>query len=233
MQITGPETRKCPPEYQARITRKFGVNRFGEPNFKIVWNQSQFIRMGKLTGYRDIYQGDGQPCWMIMRWKPPEFYGSPKTYYRETFEQGSGRYATGEYPWKGRYEIVQSLIAKEFKDGQLLISSMPLCHYLVDMIIPLILQWQSLTLEEQLAANQLAEQEQHKREVAEVAEKMMENMPTWIHPVSYSRQGCRTSLLDQKMFKIQKAWDRLSRRGLKPVFQKGFAQGNAPTRVKN
>jgi hypothetical protein len=242
MQITGRETRKCPPEYQARITRMFGVNRFGEPNFKIVWNQSNFIRLGKTwrdnkgrerVGYTDVYQGDGQPCWLIVRWMPPEHYGSPTTYYRETYSiDGSSRkYLVGEYPWKGRYEIVQPMIKKEFVNGNLHISTFPLCHYLIDMVIPMIIQWQELSIEEQMAAKQLAEQEKLKQENAEVAEKMMANMPTWIHPVSYSRQGCRTSLLDQKMFKIQKAWDRMSRRGRKPVFQKGFAQGDAPTRV--
>lgn len=240
MHIEGPETRKCPEQYQARLTRMFGKNRFGEPNFKIVWNQSQFLRMGNVwtdangkefVGYRDTYQGDGQPCWMIMRWMPPEHYGSPKTYYRNNFDQRSGMYYTGEYPWKGRYEIAQALINKEFIGGKLVVTHMPLCHYLIDMIIPMMLAWQQLTIEEQRAATQLAEQEKLKAEHAENAERMMANMPTWIHPVSYSRQGCRTSLLDQKMHKIQKAWDRLSRSGRKPVFQQGFAQGNRPRPV--
>lgn len=239
MQITGPETRKVPEEYQARLTRMFGKNRFGDPNFKIVWNQSQFLRMGNIWDgkpcYKDTYQGDGQPCWMIMRWMPPEHYGSPATYYRNNREQNSGIFFTGEYPWKGRYEIAQSLISKDFIGGKLVITHMPLCHYMIDMIIPMILQWQALSLEEQRAATQLAEQEKLKQEHELNAEKMMSNMPTWINPVSYSRQGCRTSLLDKKMTMIQRAWDRLSRRGLRPIFGKGFAQGDAPrvTAYKN
>lgn len=237
MQITGPETRKCPEEYQARLTRMFGTNRFGEPNFKIVWNQSQFLRMGnvwrnergeEVACYKDSYQGDGQPCWMIMKWMPPEHYGSPAKYYRENLDQKSGLYFTGEYPWKGRYEIMQSLISKDMIGGKLVITHFPLCHYMIDMIIPMILAWQTLSLEEQKAATQLAEQEKLKTENAEVAEKMMANLPTWINPVSYSRQGCRTSLLDRKMTLIQKAWDRLSRRGLRPIFAKGLAQGDRP-----
>lgn len=219
----------------------FGVNRFGEPNFKIMWNQSNFLRMGNVwhdskgneqVGYKDVYQGDGQPCWLILKWRPPEFYGSPTTYYRETYDNHSRRYITGEYPWKGRYEIMQALIQKDFIGGKMVITHMPLCHYLIDMVIPMIIAWQELTLEEQQAATQHAEQERIKAEHAENAERMMENMPTWIHPVSYSRQGCRTSILDQKMHKIQKAWDRMSRRGLKPVLQKGIAQGDAPRVVQ-
>jgi len=241
MQIVGPETRRVPAAYQARITKKFGVNRFGEPNYKIVWNQSQFIRMGNVwrdsrgneqAGYKDTYQGDGTACWMIMRWLPPEHYGSPNTFYRETYDGLSRKYFMGEYPWKGRYEILQALNCKDFIGGKLVVTHLPLCHYLIDMVIPMIVAWQALSIEEQRASRQLAEQEEAKAAHAENAERMMENMPTWIHPVSYSKQGCRTSILDQKMHQIQKAWDRLGRRGLKPIFQKGFAQGNAPRPVQ-
>lgn len=235
MQITGPETRKCPAEYQARLTRMFGKNRFGDPNFKIVWNQSQFIRMGNVWNdvacYKDTYQGDGQPCWMIMKWMPPNHYGSPASFYQNNRDSKTGLFFMGEYPWKGHYEIAQALISKEFIGGKLVITHMPLCHYMIDMIIPMIVQWQALSLEEQKAAAQFAEQEKMKQEHAENAEKMMAAMPTWIHPVSYSRQGCRTSVLDRKMTLIQRAWDRLSRRGLRPIFAKGFAQGDRPKAV--
>ena len=240
MHIAGPEIRDCPPEYQERLTQMFGVNRFGDPNFKIVWNQSQFIRTPQLftdehneetLGYKDMYQGDGQPCWMIMRWLPPEHYGSPNTYYRNTEDKHTGGYFVGEYPWEGRYEIAQSLISKEFVDGKMEITHMPLCHFLIDVIIPMIVAWQELSLEEQRAASAAVEMERLKAENTEVAEKMMENMPTWIHPVSRNGQINRTSILDQKMYQIQQAWNRMSRGGRRPIFKKGFAHGNAPRPV--
>jgi len=256
MYISGRETRQCPPQFQERLTRKFGRNQFGEPHFKIVWNQSQFIRLGRedkdkygrrVHYYRDCYQGDANPCWMIMCWKPPSHYGSPETYYANTWiplktagedsaERADGRgydspegfYVTAEYPYKGRYEIVVPLMHKEFVDNKLKIEHMPLSHYLIDVIIPLILAWQELTQEEKEAAQYAEAEAEAARENAELTERMMDSLPAWYGPVSFSRQGCRTSLLDQKMHAIQKHWDQLARNGLRPVFQTGLTQGDRP-----
>lgn len=266
MYINGPETRKTPPEFQARLTRMFGTNEFGDPHFKIVWAQSEFIRMGNVwrdrhgterVGYRDRYLAHGQPCWSILRWLSPMKYGSPYTYYANTylpnqarrtglvmkdghldeeileFESYEGMYCTGEYPWRGRYEVMYQLISKEFVDNKLVITHFPLSHYLIDTLIPLILMVQRLRPEELAAAKAHAKHEEEKKRTEEIAERMHENMPRWINPVSYSMQGCRTSLLDRKMNAIQKVWDRMSRGGRKPVFDRGLAQGDRPSLVKN
>jgi len=250
MHISGAETRQCPKEFQDRLTRKFGRNQFGDPLFKICWNQSQFIRLGwqwkdrygrERHGYRDRYQGDGNPCWMIMRWMPPAHYGSPATYYANTwiackaaseenrgYDSPDGFYVTGEYPYKGRYEIVVPLMRKEFVDNKLVIEHFPLSHFLIDTLIPLIVMWQGLSRDEKEAARRAEEEAEAKRENDEITQRMMDSLPAWYGPVSFSRQGCRTSLLDRKMHEIQKKWDALARRGLKPVFQQGMAQGERP-----
>ncbi len=237
MYIAGPETRVCPPEFQERLTRLFGKNQFGDPNFRVVWGQSQFMKMGNVwrdkfggeqMGYRYAYQTDGTPCWNILKWYPASHYGSPAGYYMHTYMPRNpveGIYATGEYPWRGRYEIMQPLRSKEFVNGELKLEHFPLSHYMIDSIIPMILAWQRLSYEEQTAACQLAEQERIKRENQENADRMMDNMPVWVHPVSYSRQGCRTSILDKKMHQIQRVWDRMAREGLKPIFSKNLKIG--------
>ena len=234
----GPfERRKCPAEYQDRLTRMFGKNQFGDPNFKIAWAQTQTIRMGnewidrngrRTICYRDYYQGDGTPCWMIMQWMPPSHYGSPATYYDRSFDELTYTYHTGEYPWRGRYEIRQPLRHKEYVNGRLIIEHFPLSHYMIDTIVPIILAWQRLTLEQQIAANKFEKEQQEKRENALIAEQMMENLPVWMNPVSYSHQGCRTSLLDKKMEQIQKVWDRLAKHGLRPILNRGITQAAKP-----
>jgi len=242
--ISGAETRECPPEFQARLTEKFGVNQFGDPHFKIAWNQSTFLRLAREDKkghyYRECYQGDGNPCWMIMNWKPAACYGSPDTYYANTwiatktagedggFDSFDGFYVTAEYPWKGRYEIVVPLMHKEFIDGKLVIEHLPLNHYLIDVIIPLIVASQELTMEEREAAKQAEEEAEQKRLGQQIEDMMMDRLPAWYGPVSFSRQGCRTSLLDKKMHEIQQQWNRLARYGRTPVFQPGMAQGNRP-----
>jgi hypothetical protein len=240
MHIKGPEARRCPPEFQERLTRMFGKNPFGEPNFKIVWTQSHFIRMGNVwrdkygnerRGYRDRYTCP-TPCWAIVRWRSAKEYGSPALYYQQTWDAVSKLYALGEYPWKGRYEVLQPLYSKEFKDGKLVVDGMPLSHILIDKIIPMMLKVQSLSFIERQAAMEFARQEQHKKEVTEVTERMMDALPPWYGPVSFARQGIRTSLLDRKMEAIQKHWDRLTKRNRRPNFQRGFAMGRGPRIIK-
>ena len=79
MKAAGAETRKCPKEFQDRLTRMFGRNQFGSPNFIVVWGQSQFIRMGNVwrdrwgnerKGFRDIYQCHGSPLLVRRRVGP-------------------------------------------------------------------------------------------------------------------------------------------------------------------
>ena len=230
----------------------FGKNEFGDPHFKIVWGQSQFIKQGNLwrdkhgnerPGYRMRYQCHAMPCWVIMRWKSPVTYGSPDSYYANTWmaaksqmendpehphDSPDGFYILAEYPWRGRYEIVQPLISKEFIDNELKITHFPLSHYLIDTIIPMLLAFQQLSEEEKAASREFAKQEEHKKEVAKIEEILTENLPRWWGPVSYGAQGCRTSVLDRKMQQIQQVWDRLSKRGRRPVFNRGLAIGTKP-----
>jgi hypothetical protein len=113
-------------------------------------------------------------------------------------------------------------------NGKLEISHFQISHFLIDVVIPLILAAQNMTLEQRRAVREFERQEEEKRKREQITEVMMENLPTYMNPVSYSMQGCRTSLLDRKMQQIQMAWDRLSQRGRRPVFRKGLTQGNSP-----
>jgi len=228
----------------------FGKNQFGDPYFKIVWGQSQFIRLGNLwrdkngrerIGYRDRYQVHGMPCWAIMRWQPPTKYGSPAIYYARSymaakvhedgekkFDSPDGFYVTGEYPWRGRYEILQALISKEIIDGKLVVTHFPLSHYLIDVVIPMMLAFQRLSKEEQAVARAATKAAEEKATTEFIADYMEESLPRWWGPVSFGGQGIRTSLLDRKMYQIQKHWDRMSQRGRRPIFTKGMAQGERP-----
>jgi hypothetical protein len=232
-----PETRETPPEFQARLTALFGTNEWGDPHFKIVWGQSQLIRIGNLWSdkygnerleYRDRYQCHGMPCWVIMRWKAPVEYGTPEMYYANTFDAFTGLYITGEYPWRGRYESVQPLISKEFVDGKLVIEHFPLSHYLIDMLIPMMLAFQELSEEQKEAARQATAAAEERKATEEIADRMAENLPSFWGPVSFGAGGSRCSVLDKKMDAIQKVWDRLSRRGQRPRFRRAMTIGNRP-----
>ena len=165
-----------------------------------------------------------------MRWKEPYEYGSPDSFFPATFNAGIGLHALGQYPYRGRYEIVQPLMRKEYKNGELSVDAFPLCHAMIDRIIPFILAYQKLSEEEKRAARDLNKAMEEKKQTEEIADKMSEYLPTWYGPVSYGAQGCRTSLLDRRMEAIQKVWDRMTKRG-RPRFATGVRAGNRPTIV--
>ena len=230
------ETRECPKEFTDRLYQ-FGINPYGEPIFKFAWGRTSFIRMGNIwrdrfgnerRGYRDRCQNHEMQCWTLMLWRPASFYASPESYYANTWDPVSKLYSTGEYPWRGRYEPVQPFMRHEFIDGKMVIEHMPLNHFLIDKLLPILLSYKRLNKEQQQAARDFEKNEQDRREVEEIAERMAEQMPAFINPVSFSKQGCRTSLLDKKMHAIQQQWNRLSAGGKRPRFQKGFQMGDKP-----
>lgn len=213
----------------------FGKNKFGEPNYRIAWAQtetqqmgfSRFTERGVRSGYEERLKGSSTPSWMILRWKDPSHYGSPDLFYSNTYLDAEDVYFMGEYPWKGRYEILYMLCKKEFVNNVLVIDALELSHTLIDKIIPLLIEAQYLTNFERQAAKKMVREFEHKQDVDALTDRMMNDLPAWYGPVSYAHQGCRTSLLDQMMAKIQKKWDQLSRGG-RPIFTKGMMQGNRP-----
>jgi hypothetical protein len=107
-------------ELQRRIASAGGTNRFGEPNFRVVWGWSRLTWIGgKWTDHdasgnllREIIELRQLPKyfphdrWHIERWMPPEAFGSPGEWYNQTIEREDGILipALGPYPRRGEYE---------------------------------------------------------------------------------------------------------------------------------
>lgn len=231
------EPRECPLEYQRRLDEAFGLNRFGNPNFKFGWCQTTRILIGNnwrdgygasQPGYKEAYQSHGMACWTILQWKAPEEYGTPDAYYATQYDAESGLSTCGEYPWEGRYESIQPLNRTEMVNDKLVFMHFELSDILIDRIIPMIIAAQQMSLEARMIAlKEIAEREDRELQ-AQIHDKTNENLPVWMDAVSYSKQGIRTSRLTQKMDAIEKTWKKLSKGGKRPRFQTGFAQGNRP-----
>ncbi|HVB98989.1 MAG TPA: hypothetical protein VNJ12_06605 [Candidatus Dormibacteraeota bacterium] len=114
------ETKQTPKDIERRVTLAGGRNRFGEPNFRVVWGWS---RLGWIGGKWEDHDADGglvrevvelreepkyfpHERWHVERWMPPEAYGSPADWYRHTIEtSGAERIpALGPYPVMGDWE---------------------------------------------------------------------------------------------------------------------------------
>jgi len=154
MPSTHPERLKCPEHFQERITQAGGLNRYGQPMFKLVWAQTELQRQGGewdnedgyFRGYRDVYLGDGHPHWMLLQWVdagkcielpflPPQ---GDKVWYRETRCPSSGLQLLGEYPYRGHYQVAMSMVSKWFENGFLQVRAYPLSTEIVNMMVPII-----------------------------------------------------------------------------------------------
>lgn len=141
------ETKTAPAEIQGRVTLAGGRNRFGEPNFRVVWGWSRLAWIGGKWEDRDsegrlireVVELRHEPKylphdrWHVERWLPPEAYGSPESWYRQTME-GSGVEsvpALGPYPSRGDWEHCFTI---ESPTGEFLPLTPAICEQLVRAI---------------------------------------------------------------------------------------------------
>lgn len=155
--IRDHERRRVPPEYQEYITAIGGLNRFGEPNFKLAWGQTETqIVYGQMEGGRRgqhiVLQFGGIPAWHMLEWKPPETFGTAFQWYTLTWDPTEDKHTLGEYPWRGLYIPCSfNLYVKKIhgggtrfdKDGNVVelptrleIDALPLNFYILDMLVP-------------------------------------------------------------------------------------------------
>jgi hypothetical protein len=114
------ETQEPPACVQYRLMRAGGLNRFNEPNFRVVWGWNRLAWIGgkfedrNASGdlLRSVVELRQEPKyadvnrWHVERWLPPEAYGSPRQWYAQTIERADGISipALGPYPHRGEYE---------------------------------------------------------------------------------------------------------------------------------
>jgi hypothetical protein len=114
------ETHEAPESLQLRMARAGGLNRYGEPNYRVVWGWSRltwiggkwtnFDTQGNITSERVELRWEPKYVplnrWHVERWMPPETYGSPEQWYAQTIEREDGIAipALGPYPRRGEYE---------------------------------------------------------------------------------------------------------------------------------
>lgn len=114
------EIHDAPEAVRERLARAGGLNRFGEPNFRVVWGGARLAWVGGRWTDRDA-QGNvirervelrrvpkylPIDRWHVERWMPPETYGAPAVWRAQTVETENGVRvpALGPYPSRGEYE---------------------------------------------------------------------------------------------------------------------------------
>ena len=138
------ETHQTPASIQQRVARAGGVNRFAEPNFRVVWGGSRLAWIGGRWTDRDAHGNVVRETielrrapkyvpherWHIERWLPPEAYGSPEMWRAQTteIEDGISTPALGPYPSRGDYEHCFTLASSR---GEFIPLSPAACDWIV------------------------------------------------------------------------------------------------------
>lgn len=90
-------------------TKRFGVNLYDEPLFRIVWSDSRTDLIGGkwpdgVSEYRECPRYPGVHAWVLEMWKSPEEYaGTRENYEKQQWDPQSGLLTCGPYPHRGEY----------------------------------------------------------------------------------------------------------------------------------
>lgn len=208
------ERLKCPPRFQERLNQVGGLNRYGSPNFILAWGQTYTNRRGGTwasgewyyTGYRDELE-DGRPCWILKRWIDPAVFGSAEIWYASNVCPTSGLQLLADFPWHGDYQTVQPLVWRGLVNSTLVVEHLPLCGLMIDCLIPMVHEWLKLTESQKEIGFKLVQERKQKELDAMIADARKAAQLPFNGPVSFSNQGCRTSLIDKRMKAISDYWN--------------------------
>lgn len=213
------ERNLAPEEFQSQLTYLGGLNKYDEPNFKLVWAQYETFTAGGawsvdeqyFRGYRQLLLGSGESCWTLLQWHPAEEYGSPENYYLQNYDPDSGLQTLGEYAYSGRYQVLNNLRWHEMVDNKLVMRALPLTTRTFDSIVPMIIAAKDISIEKRRAAFMAARDREEQDKLSKIEQHLLTNAQPFTGAVSYSRQGIRSTLIDQKMLDLQRMWSQLAK----------------------
>jgi hypothetical protein len=212
----------APEWFNDELKRVGGENPYGEALFKVVWGMGgqpeALYRAGgswhvegepSFTGYRDLLVGGGTESWCLLQWDSPEFYGSPESFYVMNYDQESGLQDLGEFPYQGKYRLLYNLCWRDMSSGKMKIEAMPLNSFILDCVVPIILQAKDISYEKTKAVLRDQKEKEDKADLDRIEDAMRDSSLAFKGPVSYARQGCRTSIVDRKVEQMTRNWNKM------------------------
>jgi hypothetical protein len=205
------ERLECPPEFNQLLEDIFGVDDFGEPLYRVVWGQTQTLRVSKPEGgYTDQTVGGGLASWLLQRKVHPAKWGGPKLFKLVNKDPANGQ-TLFPYPEYGQYETIQN------------IGNAPLDYELIHATVPFLEAISKLSQMQLDAWKERKRVADEQADVEMITDRLMDALPTRYGPTSYGRGGCRTSILDKRMDVIQQVWNRFTKSQLGKL-PKGMSQ---------
>ena len=213
---------QCPEWFQEELTRIGGTNRYDTPNFIVRWGMGGepecVYRAGgdwsvegqpNYRGYRDLLVGGGTPSWMLMQWQDAIAYGTPESYYVGNWDEDTSLQTLGEYPYSGKYTLLYNMCWRDMQNGKMHIEAMPLNSFVLDTIVPIIMQSKEISYEKTMAALKEQKGKDDAADLAMIEDVMRDAKMAFKGPVSYARQGCRTSIIDRKVEAMTRNWNKM------------------------
>lgn len=213
---------QCPSWFQEELTRIGGVNRYDSPNFIVRWGQGGepecLYRAGghwdveglpSVHGYRDLLIAGGTPAWCLLQWDDAVHYGTPEAYYVQNYDEEFGLQTLGEYPFSGKYKLLYNMCWRDMRNGKLSIEAMPLNSFVLDTVVPIIIQAKEISYDKTMAALRDQKEREDKADLDMIEDAMRDASLAFKGPVSYARQGCRTSIIDRKVEQMTRQWNRM------------------------
>lgn len=102
--------------------KKFGMNRYGQPNYRVIFGPSRTYIVGgrwEDTGkseYRRRLRYGIDPKWVLEKWRPAPIYGLPELWEMNQVTP-DGFYAIGPFPARGDYECVMKFSIEKGPSG--------------------------------------------------------------------------------------------------------------------
>jgi hypothetical protein len=213
----------CPQEFQDRLTELGGRNRYDFPNFICVWGQGGqdecLYRSGgawhipgepSYYGYRDLLIGGGVPGWCLLQWQDAICFGTPESYYVQNLDEETQLQDLGEYPYQGKYVLLYSMVWRDMSSGKMKLESMPLNSFILDTVVPIIMEAKEISWLKTKAALQDIKDREDKLDIDMIEDCMRDAaVPFKGSPVSYARQGCRTNLIDKRIESMTRNWNKM------------------------
>lgn len=213
---------QCPEWFQEELTRIGGTNRYDTPNFIVRWGMGGepecVYRAGgdwsvegqpNYRGYRNLLVGGGTPSWMLMQWQDAIAYGTPESYYVGNWDEDTSLQTLGEYPYSGKYTLLYNMCWRDMSNGKMTIEMMPLNSFVLDTIVPIIMQSKEISYEKTMAALKEQKDKDDAADLAMIEDVMRDAKMAFKGPVSYARQGCRTSIIDRKVEAMTRNWNKM------------------------
>ena len=213
---------QCPEWFSEELKRIGGENRYGEANFICRWGQGGqdecLYRAGgewavegqpSYRGYRSLLLGGGTPSWMLMQWQDGLMYGTPESFYVGNLDLDTDLQTLGEYPFQGKYVMLYNMCYRDMKDGKMNVEPMVLNSFILDTVLPIIVAAKEISYEKTMAALKEQKDKDDAADLAMIEDCMRDAKLAFKGPVSYARQGCRTSIIDKKVEQMTRNWNRM------------------------